>query len=329
MMQAGRLRDTLGPKSACVSRIVRVVGVIACLALLALGCGSSETTSGSGASDGKLVVTATIGMIADVTREIAGDHAEVRGLMGPGVDPHLYKATQGDLKKLTEADLILYNGLHLEGKMADVLVQMAQRVRTVQVTDAIPPELLREPPEFAGQYDPHVWFDVQLWSRAADRIAEALAEADPENGAEYRRNADAYMEQLKELDAYVRERVATIPKAQRVLVTAHDAFGYFGSAYDIEVMGLQGISTAAEYGLQDLTRMVDVIVERNVKAVFVESSVSPKSIEALVRGVEDKGGTIRIGGELFSDAMGEAGTPEGTYIGMVRHNVDTIVDALQ
>ena len=274
-------------------------------------------------------MTATIGMIADVAQTIAGDHAEVRGLMGPGVDPHLYKATQGDLKKLTSADLILYNGLHLEGKMVDVLVQLAQRIRTVQVTDSIPHELLREPPEFAGQYDPHVWFDVQLWSRAADRIAEALIEADPENGAEYRQNADAYMEQLKELDAYAREQIATIPKEQRVLVTAHDAFGYFGRAYDIEVMGLQGISTAAEYGLQDVTNLVDVIVNRKIKAVFAESSISPKSIEALVRGVEDKGGVVVIGGQLYSDAMGEAGTPDGTYIGMVRHNVDTIVEALK
>jgi len=274
-------------------------------------------------------VTATIGMITDVAQTIGGEHVEVRGLMGPGVDPHLYKATQGDLEKLTSADLILYNGLHLEGKMADVLVQMAQRVRTVQVTDSIPHELLREPPEFAGQYDPHVWFDVQLWSRAADRIAEALIEADPENGAEYRQNADAYLVQLKELDAYARERIAIIPKEQRVLVTAHDAFGYFGRAYDIEVMGLQGISTAAEYGLQDLTNLVDVIVNRKVKAVFVESSISPKSIEALVRGVEDKGGVVVIGGQLYSDAMGEAGTPDGTYIGMVRHNVDTIVGALK
>ncbi len=316
-----------------VRRVVARLNAIAALlaiAVLIAGCGGSETaSSGSGEAGGKLVVTTTIGMITDVTREIAGEHAEVRGLMGPGVDPHLYKATQGDLAKLSDADLILYNGLHLEGKMADVLVQMAQRVRTVQVTDEIPQDLLREPPEFAGQYDPHVWFDVKLWSMAAERIAKALAEADPAHADEYRSNAEAYVAELEQLDAYAREQIATIPKEQRVLVTAHDAFGYFGRAYDIEVMGLQGISTAAEYGLQDLTRMVDVIVERNIKAVFVESSVSPKSIEALVRGVEDKGGTVKVGGELFSDAMGEAGSPEGTYIGMVRHNVDTIVEALK
>lgn len=320
-----------------LERVVRLVGsqlgacaAVAIAALSLAGCGSSETAStGASGPDGKLVVTTTIGMITDVTREIAGEHAEVRGLMGPGVDPHLYKATQGDLAKLSDADLILYNGLHLEGKMADVLVQLAQRVRTVQVTDEIPQDLLREPPEFAGQYDPHVWFDVKLWSMAAERIAKALAEADPAHADEYRSNAEAYLAELEQLDAYAREQIATIPKEQRVLVTAHDAFGYFGRAYDIEVMGLQGISTAAEYGLQDLTRMVDVIVERNIKAVFVESSVSPKSIEALVRGVEDKGGTVKVGGELFSDAMGESGSPEGTYVGMVRHNVDTIVEALK
>ncbi|MCC6696624.1 MAG: zinc ABC transporter substrate-binding protein [Candidatus Hydrogenedentes bacterium] len=301
--------------------------------LFAFGCGGAPApavAAGGGiAHTGPLKVTATIGMIADVANQIAGEHAEITGLMGPGVDPHLYKATRGDLDKLTGADLILYNGLHLEGKMADVLVQMAHKVRTVQVTDGIPQDLLREPPEFAGQFDPHVWFDVSLWARVSDRIRDALIEADPANKADYEANAAAYRKQLEELDAYAREQIATIPKEQRVLVTAHDAFGYFGRAYDIEVMGLQGISTTAEYGLQDLTRLVDIIVQRKIKAVFVESSISPKSIEALVRGVQDKGAEVKIGGQLFSDAMGQAGTPEGSYLGMVRHNVDTIVGALK
>lgn len=309
-----------------------ILGLVA--AVLIAGCGNSPGGDGAPSSaskerTGPVKITCTIGMIADVARTIAGPHAEVIGLMGPGVDPHLYKATQGDLNRLSNAELILYNGLHLEGKMADVLVKMARSVHTVQVTESIPEDQLREPPEFQGQHDPHVWFDVMLWSKAAERIRDALIEADPAHKADYEKNAADYLTKLKETDAYVRQRISEIPKEQRVLVTAHDAFGYFGRAYDIEVKGLQGISTAAEYGAQDLTRLVDVIVQRKIKAVFVESSISPKSIEALVRGVEGKGGNVKIGGQLFSDAMGADGTPEGTYIGMVRKNADTIADALK
>jgi len=309
-----------------------ILGLVA--AVLIAGCGNSPGGDGAPSSASKertspVKITCTIGMIADVARTIAGPHAEVIGLMGPGVDPHLYKATQGDLSRLSNAELILYNGLHLEGKMADVLVKMARSVQTVQVTESIPEDQLREPPEFQGQHDPHVWFDVMLWSKAAERIRDALIEADPAHKADYEKNAADYLTKLKETDAYVRQRISEIPKEQRVLVTAHDAFGYFGRAYDIEVKGLQGISTAAEYGAQDLTRLVDVIVQRKIKAVFVESSISPKSIEALVRGVEGKGGNVKIGGQLYSDAMGADGTPEGTYIGMVRKNADTIADALK
>lgn len=323
--------DTVHTKMT--TQILKTMVLVCVAGLFILGCGDGPAPSAAAGGvithTGPLRVTATIGMIADVAKQIAGEHAEVTGLMGPGVDPHLYKATRGDLDRLTGADLILYNGLHLEGKMADVLVQMAHKVRTVQVTGGIPQELLREPPEFAGQFDPHVWFDVSLWARASDRIRDALVEADPANKAAYEANAAAYRKQLEELDAYAREQIATIPMGHRVLVTAHDAFGYFGRAYDIEVLGLQGISTTAEYGLQDLSRLVDVIVQRKIKAVFVESSISPKSIEALVRGVQDKGSEVKIGGQLYSDAMGEAGTTEGSYLGMVRHNVDTIVGALK
>jgi manganese/zinc/iron transport system substrate-binding protein len=293
--------------------------------LLLSGC-SGETDAASGTA--VLAVTATTGMIADAAREVGGARVAVAGLMGPGVDPHLYKPTQGDLEKLTDADVILYNGLHLEGKMVDVLEKMAERTLTVAVTESIPREKLRQPPEFAGQYDPHVWFDVALWMHAVERIRDALAEADPEHKAEYEKNAEAYLAELKELDTFVRQRIAEIPPDQRVLVTAHDAFGYFGQAYGLEVMGLQGISTAAEYGLKDLERLVDIIAGRKIKAIFVESSVSPRSIEALQTGVEARGHNVEIGGTLYSDAMGPEGTPEGTYLGMVRHNVSTIVEAL-
>lgn len=295
------------------------------------GCGKVDSAPGGAAPErsGPLKVTATIGMITDVARNIGGEHVEVTGLMGPGVDPHLYKATQGDLRKLGEADLILYNGLHLEGRMSDVLVKMASRRPTIPVTETIPEDLLREPPEFEGLYDPHVWFDVSMWKYAVERIRDALKGSDPAHADAYDGNAADYLAQLDELHNYAKERIAIIPEASRVLVTAHDAFGYFGRAYDIDVLGLQGISTASEYGLQDVQNVLDVIVARKVNAVFIESSISPKSIEALIAGAQSRGHDLKIGGELFSDAMGEAGTPEGTYIGMVRHNVDTIVEALK
>lgn len=305
---------------------------IAAAAVTALGaCSGPVQDAAGGVRDETepLTVTATTGMIADAARIVGGEHAEVTALMGPGVDPHLYKATQSDLAKLTEADLIFYNGLHLEGRMADVLVTMASRVKTVQATESIPEEKLRTPPEFDGHFDPHVWFDVSLWRYAVERILQAYVEADPVHEAAYRSNAAAYLETLDELDVYARERFESIPAENRVLITAHDAFGYLGAAYGIEVHGLQGISTAAEYGLQDVTALVDMIVAKNVRAVFVESSVSPRSIEALVEGAQARGHELRIGGELFSDALGAEGTPEGTYEGMVRHNVDTIAEALQ
>lgn len=304
--------------------------LVLCAGLFAASCGNApESASENTEREGPLQVTCTIGMITDVAGIVGGDHAEVVGLMGAGVDPHTYKATQSDLRKLTGADVILYNGLHLEGRMADVLVKLARQVKTVQVTDTIPKEKLREPPEFEGHYDPHVWFDVSLWKIAAERIRDVFSEMDSAHQDAYYANAEAYLAELDELDAYAREQIATIPAASRLLITAHDAFGYFGQAYDIEVMGLQGISSASEYGLQDLNNLIDVIVERDVKAVFVETSVSPRAIEALVEGVEARNHAVEIGGELFSDAMGEEGTAEGTYVGMVRHNVDTIVEALK
>lgn len=277
---------------------------------------------------GVVHVTATTGMIGDLAARIGGAWVEVATLMGSGVDPHLYKPTQGDLAKLSEADLILYNGLHLEGKMGDVLETMSGKKPTVAVTDGIPRDQLRQPAEFQGQYDPHVWFDVRLWMAAVETVRDALVRVAPEHAEAFDRNTSTYLEELKALDAYVKERIATIPREQRLLITAHDAFGYFGRAYDIEVMGLQGISTASEYGLQDLGRLIDIIVERKVKAVFVESSVSPKSIEALRQGVQAKGHDLRIGGTLYSDALGPEGSDEGSYVGMVKHNVDTMVEAL-
>lgn len=300
------------------------------LAIILSACGPQETSDeATAARTGLLKITATTGMIADTARIVGGDHVEVQGLMGPGVDPHLYKATQGDLTKLSGADIVLYNGLHLEGRMADILVKMARRVQTVQVTATIPEDILREPPEFLGQYDPHVWFDVSMWKYVAEHTRDTFIEADPANAEDYTANEAAFQKELDDLHVYAKEQIATVPKEGRILVTAHDAFGYFGRAYDIDVVGLQGISTASEAGLQDIQNILNIIIKRKARAVFVESSVSRKNVEALIEGAESRGHPLVLGGELFSDAMGAAGTPEGTYIGMVRHNVDTIVGALK
>ncbi|HWI65726.1 MAG TPA: zinc ABC transporter substrate-binding protein [Symbiobacteriaceae bacterium] len=299
------------------------VAALLAISLLAAGCGRT----GGSAADGKLKVTVTTGMIADLVKNVGGSHVEVTALMGSGVDPHLYKASEGDIAKLSDAQLIFYNGLHLEGRMGDIFVKMAAKKPTIAVAEGIDPKLLLETSNQTE--DPHIWFDVANWMKAAEVVREGLAKFDPANKAEYEANAAAYLAKLKELDDYARTQLASVPKPQRVMVTAHDAFNYFGRAYDVEVMGLQGISTAAEYGLNDVQRLVDLLVQRKIKAVFVESSVPKRSIEALVEGAKAKGHTVIIGGELFSDAMGADGTPEGTYIGMVRHNVDTIVKSLK
>jgi manganese/zinc/iron transport system substrate-binding protein len=300
------------------------------LALAAsVGC-SPRAADESGAEGQKIRITATVGMVGDLARNVGGSRVEVTALMGPGVDPHLYKASEGDIARLSQADIVFYNGLFLEGKMGDVLERVAKRGRpTVAVSADLDPRLLHHPEAFEGHPDPHIWFDVSLWSRTVPAVVEALSTFDPAGRAEYEANAERYLTELAELHEWCRAELATVPKEQRVLVTAHDAFGYFGAAYDVEVVGLQGLSTASEYGLKDVQRIVDLVTSRKVKAVFVESSVPKRSIEAVVAGCRARGRDVIIGGELFSDAMGAAGTPEGTYLGMVRANVTKIVEALR
>lgn len=273
-----------------------------------------------------LKITATTGMIADMAQNIGDGHVEVTALMGPGIDPHLYKATAGDLRRLQEADLILHNGLHLEGKMAEVLEKLARRRPVYAIASAIPPERIIMD---QGVPDPHIWMDPALWRLAGEGLVKKLSELDPAHAEDFRRNAEAWFQRIDALDAWARKELADIPKRQRVLITAHDAFRYFGRAYDMEVVGLQGISTATEFGLNDLKRLRELILERGVKAIFVESSVSDKGVIALLEGVEQSGGKLAIGGMLYSDALGEAGTPEGTWLGMFEHNVRTIVEALR
>jgi len=287
-----------------------------------------KTAPGDAASRKTIGVVTTIGMISDVAANIGGDRVTVTGLMGPGVDPHLYKASEGDVARMASADIIFYNGLHLEGKITEVLERMEQRVKTAAVTDDIERSVLLAPPEFKGAYDPHVWFDVSLWSRAAERIRDVLIEFDPAGTAVYEENARKYLTALSDLNQYVKERAATLPENRRVIVTAHDAFNYFGRAYGFEVRGLQGISTASEAGTGDVKTLAEFIVQREIPAIFVETSVPPRYIEALQAAVEARGFDVEIGGKLYSDAMGSPDTEEGTYIGMVRSNIDIIVSAL-
>ncbi len=309
-------------------RICQFSLMVLLLALLA-ACGRPATgqTSADLALRPIRVVT-TIGMITDIVQNVGGQRVQVTGLMGPGVDPHLYKASEGDVTRLAEADVVFYNGLHLEARMGKVFERMQGRVRTVAVTDGIDRALLLAPPEFEGAYDPHVWFDVTLWMQAVERVRDALIAMDPASAAFYRTNAQSYLEELAELHAYVKAQAERVPPGQRVLITAHDAFNYFGRAYGFEVRGLQGISTATEAGTADVQALADFIAARKIRAIFVESSVPPRTIEAVQAAVRARGFEVRIGGQLFSDAMGNPGTPEGTYIGMVRHNIDTIVSAL-
>lgn len=274
----------------------------------------------------KLKVVATTGMIADLAQNIGGLQIEVTALMGSGVDPHLYKATQGDLRRLSRADIILYNGLHLEGKMQDVFEKMAHKKAVFPVSSLIPNSQLRQHGHFP---DPHIWFDLSLWQQAGQRVLQILQQQDPKNQQIYADNAKTYLNKMQQLHQWIQTKVLTIPEKQRILITAHDAFGYFGQAYGMQVEGLQGISTASEFGLQDIKQLKDIIVKNQIKAVFVESSVSPRFIQSLVAGVKAEGHSLSIGGELYSDAMGKSGTPTDNYFGMVKHNVNTIVDALK
>lgn len=295
------------------------------LAALAAGC--APAGSREAAEPGRLRVICTTGMIADLTRGVAGDHADVAALMGPGVDPHLYKVTIRDIGRLGGADLILFNGLHLEGKMGDVLDRLARRVPTHAIAERLPERRLLELEP--GVHDPHIWFDTGLWAEGVAVVRDAFCEADPAHAAEYRANADRLYDELRALDAEVRAELATIPERGRVLVTAHDAFHYFGRAYDVEVRAIQGLSTDSEASVKQVNELVQFLVDRGIKSVFVESTISNQNIAALVEGCRAVGHEVSIGGELFSDAMGAPGTEEGTYAGMVRHNVRTIVSALR
>ncbi|MAY85205.1 MAG: manganese transporter [Pseudooceanicola sp.] len=283
---------------------------------------------GFAAGQEPLNVVATTGMIADAARVVGGDLVEVRGLMGPGVDPHSYRQTRTDIVAMTRADLVLWHGLYLEAQMQSFFHDLARRRAVVPVADALPKSELRAHDDYKDKYDPHVWMSPRLWQQVVRSVQAALTDTRPESAATFAANADAHVAELARLDAYASDALARIPAERRVLVTAHDAFGYFGAAYDMEVLGLQGISTESEAGLNRIAELVDTLVDRDIGAVFVETSVSDRNMRALIEGAAAQGHMVRIGGELYSDAMGAPGTYEGTYIGMLDHNVTVIARAL-
>lgn len=298
----------------------------ALVGLLLTGCDGRAAAENE--VDERLYVVTTIGQIADAVTAVGGDFIRVDSLMGPGTDPHLYTASARDVDKLREADIVFYNGLFLEAQMEDILEQMSERQTVVAISAGIDESELLPSSSYADEFDPHIWFDVTLWMQGVERIRDTLMAQDPAHAAQYEANAAAYLAELAELHAYVVEQAARVPEAQRALVTAHDAFNYFGRAYGFEVLGLQGISTAAEAGTADVQSLAEFITSHRIPAIFIESSVPVRNIEAVQAAVQDRGFDVQIGGELFSDAMGNAGTPEGTYIGMVRHNIDAIANAL-
>lgn len=318
-------------KKSPLQRAKITLSVLALIIVAACSKVEGEPSQLTRTQDGSQIqVVSTIGMITDVVQEVGGDEVEAIGLMGPGVDPHLYKASQGDMTRMDQADMIFYGGLHLEGKMTEIFEKLERKKPTIAVSRDIDTSVLRSGEDAGGtQYDPHIWFNVKHWISATETIRDALVSYDQANADLYKANADNYIKQLQELDEEVRTAITEIPEAGRVLVTAHDAFGYFGEAYGIKVMGLQGISTAAEYGSKDVSELRDYLVENKIKAVFVESSIPTKSMEAVIAGAKEKGHPVEIGGELYSDSLGEPGSDADTYIKMVRHNVSTIVNALK
>jgi len=298
--------------------------IISALLMLCVGClGSCQYDKSN-----KLTVLSTTSMIHDVVTILAGDLVKAKSLMGPGVDPHLYKASAGDIKKIAKADAIFYNGLHLEAKLTDIFKQYQDQKLVVAVAESISVDKLLESADYPGLYDPHVWFDVRLWITVTEAVKNALIKLLPEHIAIIETNFFAYVSQLNQLDRSIKQQIAQIPQQQRLLVTAHDAFSYFAKAYDFEVAGLQGISTVSEASIKDIELVAELVVDKQVPAIFIESSVPKRSIKALKAAVKALGHDVVIGDELYTDALGEKNTPQGTYIGMIKHNVKSIFDGL-
>jgi manganese/zinc/iron transport system substrate-binding protein len=301
------------------------------------GCGldtaaNAPTAPKTFSGDHPIRVVTTTGPVTDILRHVGGQHLQVTGLMGPGVDPHLYRAVPSDIERLSAADMIFYNGLHLEGRMADLFEKIAKRKPTFAVTHSLveaADQRLRTPPEFHGYYDPHVWHHPVMWAECVKYVIGVLSEFDPAHRDDYARNGAAYLAQIANADKYCRDQLSTIPRAERVLVTAHDAFGYFCQAYDLTPMALKGVSTEEEVSIGRMDEVINYLVEHKIKAVFVESAVAPQIINALIVPCREKGHEVKIGGELYADALGKEGSGADNYLGMIKANVDTIVAALK
>lgn len=307
---------------------LRAIGVVSLMTAAAVVVIHAAGATARGDDGQPYKIVCTVGMVADIARNVVGARGDVVNIIGEGIDPHLYQATRNDIARLLKADIVFYSGYMLEGKMTDSLIKVSRRKPVYAVTELVDESRLLSPPGLNGHYDPHLWMDASLWKRCAVMVAQAMGEFDSAHADEYRRNLEQYTLKLDELDAYARRVMATIPEKRRVLVTAHDAFNYMGKAYGIEVRGIQGISTESEAGIDDINELVNLLVDREIRAVFVETSVSDKNVRSLIEGAAARGHQVVIGGNLFSDAMGKRGTYEGTYVGMIDHNVTTIVNAL-
>ncbi len=313
-----------GPVAEGVLRWQGIVGAaIATLGVSVFGCAPAPAPT-----TGALTVVATTGMVADVVRAVGGDHVTVRTLIGPGVDPHLHSPTRDDAAAILSADIVFYSGLHLEGKMGEVLASATRSTKAVGLAESLPPSLLLHPEENARQHDPHVWMDASLWAQTVPSVVRALSEIRPALQSTFETRGAEYVQQLEDLHATGLRLLSTIPRERRLLVTSHDAFRYFGRAYGLEVQAIQGISTESEAGLSRVNELVDLLVQRQVPAVFIESTISPKSIRALIDSAAARGHPVRIGGELFADALGRTGSPEETYVGMLAYNLRTIAQEL-
>ncbi|PKR81274.1 manganese transporter [Brumimicrobium salinarum] len=305
---------------------MKITFFLSLLILLLSSCNAPQNKQ----QDGTFNIVTTTSIITDLVENIGGENVHIEGVMGAGVDPHLYKASEGDVMKLSRADMIFYNGLHLEGKLVDIFERMEyQNIKTVAVADALDKNELINSELFGGNFDPHIWFNIKFWEKITLFVADELSKAVPEHEEEFQKNAQNYLQELKYLDVELHKKIAELPKDKRRLVTAHDAFSYFGKAFDFDVVGLQGLSTATEAGVQDVQETANYIIDHKVNAIFIESSVPRRTIEALQASVNSKDHNVKIGGTLYSDALGNPGTVEGTYIGMFKYNVETIVNALK
>lgn len=309
--------------------LARAVGLASAVVLAGTVAGCAAAAPGDGSADGSLRVVTTTNFITDTAEQIGGDRVRVTGLMGAGVDPHLYRAQAGDVRTLQEADVVFWNGLELESKMAEVFTELGETRPVVAVSEAIPPERRLPAGTTGTEYDPHTWFDPTRWEFAARAIADAYRRADPHGSAYYDQRLKTFLGALRDLDAYARQRLAAVPERSRVLVTSHDAFGYFADAYGFDLAPIQGISTQAEATTADIQRVAGVIATRQVRTVFVESSVPRQTIEAVLAAARRQGREAGIGGQLYGDNAGERGSPQGSYVGALRHNVDLIADGLR